>query len=239
MNNFKEKFEFLEDGIDFPFYNDIPKLSAKEWSILAIVVVLFIFLSSLKGIPKIYHSTIYCLIMLIPALYICKGNYSLFFKKPKLRNIKTIILCYILYNIYTIAISIILKNIGYDLAPNLNTELTINFMFYLSIAIQLIGEEFFKIFILLIIMYVIYRFTNNRNLALYIGIIGTLLAFGLAHYSAYSGRILQILLIQGLGSIFNLYAYMKTKNFVVSYTVHILIDFTGFFLKSITTGYIC
>ena len=88
-------------------------------------------------------------------------------------------------------------------------------------------------------MYVVYRFTNNRNLALYIGIIATLLAFGLIHYSAYSGRILQTLLIQGLGSIFNLYAYMKTKNFVVSYAVHILIDFTGFFLKSITAGYMC
>ena len=239
MYSLKEKFEFLEDKIDFPFYNDIPKLSTKEWSLLAIVVVIFILLSLVKGIPKFYHAILYCLVMLIPALYICKGNYSLFFKKPKLRNIKTIILCYILYNIYTIIMSIILKNTGYSVASNVNTGLTINFMFYLSIAIQLIGEEFFKIFILLIIMYVVYRFTNNRNLALYIGIIATLLAFGLIHYSAYSGRILQILLIQGLGSIFNLYAYMKTKNFVVSYAVHILIDFTGFFLKSITAGYMC
>ena len=24
MFNIKEKFKFLEDGIDFPFYNDIP-----------------------------------------------------------------------------------------------------------------------------------------------------------------------------------------------------------------------
>ena len=39
-----------------------------------------------------------------------------------------------------------------------------------------------------------------------IGIVESLFIFGMAHYSAYSGRVLQILLIQGLGSIFNLYA---------------------------------
>ena len=48
------------------------------------------------------------------------------------------------------------------------------------------------------------------------------------HVSAYSGRILQILLIQGLGTIFDLYAYMKTKNVVVSYIVHVLIDYIPF-----------
>lgn len=56
MFNIKEKFKFLEDGIDFPFYNDIPKLSTIEWAILVIAVVIFIILASIKGIPKIYHA---------------------------------------------------------------------------------------------------------------------------------------------------------------------------------------
>ena len=30
MFKIKEKFEFLEDGLDFPFYNDVPKLSKME-----------------------------------------------------------------------------------------------------------------------------------------------------------------------------------------------------------------
>ena len=58
----------------------------------------------------------------------------------------------------------------------------------------------------------------------------------MAHYSAYSGRIFQILLIQGLGSIFNLYAYMKTKNVFVSYIVHLMIDFSGFIVSAIQAG---
>jgi membrane protease YdiL (CAAX protease family) len=47
--------------------------------------------------------------------------------------------------------------------------------------------------------------------------------FGLAHYQY--GPIIQILLIQGLGSIFDLYAYLKTKNVLVSYSAHLLFDF--------------
>jgi len=39
MFNLKDKFEFLEDGVDFPFYNDVPKLSAAEWLMLLLSVI--------------------------------------------------------------------------------------------------------------------------------------------------------------------------------------------------------
>jgi len=51
-----------------------------------------------------------------------------------------------------------------------------------------------------------YNSTRNRDMSIGIGIVESLFIFGMAHYSAYSGKVLQILLIQGLGSIFNLYA---------------------------------
>lgn len=104
----------------------------------------------------------------------------------------------------------------------------------ISPLIQLIGEEFLKIFMLLIVMYVIYKSTKNRGLSISLGVILTLLIFGLIHYEAYSGRILQILLLQGLGSIFDLYAYMKTKNVVVSYIVHVIVDYIPFTLAMLS-----
>lgn len=228
MFNIKEKFEFLEDGIDFPFYNDKPMLSTMEWALLAAAVIIFTVLCFTKGLPKIPHVALYFLIMFIPAIYICKGNYSLFFRKPKLGDIKTIVLCFVGYIIYSIAIVCILDLVGYQTAHNVNDSSVFNLAFLIIMLFQLVGEEFFKIFILLIVMYAVYKYTNNRNLSIYIGIICTLLVFGLAHADAYSGRILQILLIQGIGTIFNLYAYLKTKNFVVTYIVHILIDTFGF-----------
>lgn len=235
----KEKLNFLEDGVDFPFYNDIPKLSAGEWLLLLIAVIIMLLMITVPGLKSNYSPIIVGLIMLIPALYICKGNYSLFFKKPKKRDILTIILCIIAYYIYTIAVIAILRFVlSYSFSANaVLTKFTSPSVFLIiSILIQLIGEEFLKIFMLLIVMYVVYKLTNNRGLSIALGVILTLFIFGVVHSKAYSGRILQILLIQGFGSIFNLYAYMKTKNVVVSYIMHVIIDFIPFtiiMLKSI------
>ena len=174
--------------------------------------------------------------MLIPALYICKGNYSLFFKKPKKRDILTIILCVIAYYVYAIVITGILQSMGYSASANavLAKFSSPSVFLIISPFIQLIGEEFLKIFMLLIVMYVVYKSTNNRGLSISLGVIITLLIFGLIHYEAYNGRILQILLLQGLGSIFDLYAYMKTKNVVVSYIVHVIVDYIPFALAMLS-----
>ena len=55
-------------------------------------------------------------------------------------------------------------------------------------------------------------------------LIVTALVFGLAHYAAY-GSIVQILLVQGLGCIIDMFAYLKTKNILTSYAAHLLLDF--------------
>ena len=239
MLSIKEKLNFLEDGVDFPFYNDIPKLSAGEWLLLLIAVIIMLLVITVPGLKSNYSPIIISLIMLIPALYVCKGNYSLFFKKPKKRDILTIILCVIAYYIYTIAVIVILRFLlSYSFSANvILTKFTSPSVFLIiTVLMQLIGEEFFKIFLLLIVMYVVYKSTKNRGLSIALGVIFTLFIFGVVHSRAYSGRILQILLIQGLGSIFNLYADRKTKNVVVAYIMHLIVDFIPFtiiMLKSI------
>ncbi len=54
-------------------------------------------------------------------------------------------------------------------------------------------------------------------------LIVTALVFGLTHYAAY-GSIVQILLVQGLGCIIDVFAYLKTKNILTSYAAHLLLD---------------
>jgi hypothetical protein len=39
MVSLKEELKFLDDGIDIPFYNDIPKLSTLDWLIVLISVL--------------------------------------------------------------------------------------------------------------------------------------------------------------------------------------------------------
>lgn len=231
MVSLKERFQFLENG-DFPFYNDIPKLSVAEWLLLVAAVILMLLIINVIPLPLSIFPVAIGLVMLIPALYVCKGNYSLFFKKPKLRDILLIILCFFGYYLYVALVASLLGVLGIPTTGNavLTEFQTPSLYLVVSMLMQLAGEEFFKIFMLLITMYVVYRLTANRTLAIWMGVIVSLFIFGMAHFAAFSGSVLQILLVQGLGSIFDLYLYMKTKNVVVSYLMHVMIDFIPFIL---------
>lgn len=235
MFSLKEKFQFLEDGIDFPFYNDIPKLSVAEWLFVLAGLILMIALIMGLPIPKQLFDLAICLVVLIPALYICKGNYGLLFKVPKLKDFLTIILCLIGYLIYEFIISGILFFVfKYPISGNSAMEtMNFNFISAVGMLIHLMGEELFKILWLLLLMHAVYKLTNNRSLSIGLALAGTLFIFGMAHYYVYGGMVLQILLIQGLGSIFDVYAYMKTKNVIVSYILHIIIDWVPFVLMGL------
>lgn len=224
MVSLKEKFEFMDDGIDIPFYNGTPKLSTVEWGLVLASILLTIGYLTVIRIPGEYLPLAIFLTSVIPALYICKGNYNIFFKKPKLRDIKIIILCLIGIYIYTIAIGFILQNLVGNMAAHASTNDPASLMTLIIMCIQLMGEEFFKILLLLLIMFVLYKYTNNRSISLFVGLILSMAIFGLVHYNAYSGRIIQILFIQGFGAIFEYYAFLKTKNVWISYIIHVLRD---------------
>jgi hypothetical protein len=104
MFSLKDKFKFLDDGIDFPFYNDVPKLSTADWSIVLISVILVIITISLFSSHQALKSVMIFLVTIIPALYICKRNYGLFFKRIRLKDIKTIILSFLGYILYVMLI---------------------------------------------------------------------------------------------------------------------------------------
>ena len=222
-------FKF-EDKTDIPFYNGIPKLSALDWIILTIAEILFI-TPVVFPIPMsdLVFAFYMCLVVLIPVLYVSRGNFSLFFKKIRRSDIKLIIVCVIAPYIYSMAMLFIIET--FRLAPQTPVEMThFNLTNVWILVIQLIGEELFKIILLILLMSLVYHFSKNRKLSIIVSVIFTMAAFGSAHAGAY-GTLLQVLLIQGMGSIFDIYAYLKTKNILVSYTAHLLFDFIPFALE--------
>lgn len=224
MFSLKGKFEFLEDWADIPFYNDVPKLSTFEWIILLISALLTIGYITVLPVPADYIPMACFLTSVIPALYICKGNYSLFFKRIKLKDIGLIILCLFGIIIYTIVVGIVLSELVGQMAEHVDSTVAPTVISVVATIFQIMGEEFFKIFLLLIGMRIVYRFTSNRKITLVIGLIFAMVVFGLAHYYAYNGMILQIIFIQGFGSIFEYISYLKTKNVWVSYLIHLARD---------------
>ena len=64
---------------------------------------------------------------------------------------------------------------------------------------------------------------GHRRLSIIASSILTLIFFGLTHLEP-GTTIVSVLVIQGAGSIFHLYAYLKTKNLFVSYLSHLMTD---------------
>lgn len=222
------------NGIDFPFYNGIPELSKLDWMVLAIgpiltLLTIFGITNYIPGIEYILTDRFmpiwFCLITLLPVTYVCRGKLQIFFKMPKLGDIKIIIICFILNSIFTIGMAALLTSLGFKLSNNTSTIahvlFTTNNLFLL---IQLIGEELFKVSLLLCIMALIYHFSENRRLSVVISTLFVMLVFGLMHLPAYNMNFIQSLLLIGLGAIFDLFPYLKTKNVTNSYIVHVLID---------------
>ncbi len=63
-----------------------------------------------------------------------------------------------------------------------------------------------------------------RKTGIVVATLVTAPVFGLTHLATY-GSLLQVLLVQGLESIIGMFAYLKTKNMLVSYVAHVVYDF--------------
>ncbi len=219
-----EFFNFEEKDSDIPFYNGIPKLSKGKWGLLILGLILFFALLWIPmEIPEIVFATLMCLVLLIPTLIAMNGNWNLMFKKIRRSDLKPILLVVVIEIAYSFLILYILELAGMTTPAPVNTEAaSTTLLSFISIVIQLMGEELFKVILLIILMFITYRFLN-RKVSMVISIIITLAAFGFLHEGFY-GNLLQVLLVQGLGSLLTLLLYIKTRNIMVSYASHLLYD---------------
>ena len=127
---------------------------------------------------------------------------------------------------------------GTPTASNAALESSMDIIFWINVFIQIMGEELFKLSLFLLLMFLIYKLAKNRKMSIVLSVLITLLVFGLMHHTAYADSWLQIIFVIGLGSVFYLYAYLKTKNILTSYIVHLLIDLIVFTLGALAPAMI-
>jgi len=223
-------FKF-EDKVDFPFYNQMPSFTIKDKIVWIVALLVFayllfpIFPSVLLDLPDRVMPILYCVVLLLPVLYSTKGKIGLVFKKPKKGDWKLIVVSFIGYYVFVLLLFFILNHFGFSFENNSSTVgNSVQILDRILLLIQLIGEELFKFMILILVMSVIYKSTNKRKTSIIVGVIVTLFLFGIVHVGAYNFNMLQCLGLIGLGSIFYLYPYLKTKNLTLAYIVHVLID---------------
>ena len=227
----KEEKQINNLKLDFPFYNDNPKIKAWEILMLIVPAILFTIYTFLpvKFLGS-FGAYVFCGVQLIVFLIVSRGKISLIVKKPKIRDFVRIVVTLILQYLFVIIFNMILT-FAFNAEFNSNSvlEMDMGVSFWIAIIVQLFGEELYKIMLFLGILVIMNKLTKKRMLSIVIATIITLVCFAILHATTYN-NIVQILLFQGAATFFCMYNYLKTKNILTSYIQHFLLDAIPFIL---------
>ena len=223
-------FKFEDTTRDFPYYRHNPRLSKTAWAVLLLLIPISFMAYAIVGLEsELAGSILFLLVLLIPLLYFSNWDYTLLFHKPTKSEIKLAVLLFIGYMIYAILIDLVLEQIGQSSAAT-GDYFGVTWEMLFSLIFSMMAEELLKFIPLMFVMRVVYKFTQNRKLSIVISTVAVLIYFGMLHYDPAVTPLLSVLVLQGLGSIFEVYGYLKTKNLLVPYICHLLTDGIIFFL---------
>ena len=219
-----EFFKFEDTSRDFPYYKHNPKLSKTAWIVLLLSIPISFLVYGVVGIEsEMIGSILFALTLLVPLMYFSNWDFSLLFHKPTKGEIKLAVLLFIGYLIYAIAVGEVLEVIG-QASTATGDYLGVTWEMLFALVFSMLAEELVKFIPLMLFMRIVYKYTNNRKLAIVVSTAIILVFFGLLHYDPEVTPLLSVLVIQGFGSIFELYGYIKTKNVFVPYLCHLLTD---------------
>ena len=155
-------------------------------------------------------------------LYFLKWDYKEIFRKPSRRDIGLAVALFAGYIIYAVVVGKILEMFGIVSPGTVDTE-AMTSMTLISSLFSIMGEEFIKFIPFMFFLRLLYKYTNNRKLSIVISVALIMVMFASLH--AYNPIMLIFaLFIQGFGSIFEFYGYVKTKNLLIPYLSHLLTD---------------
>jgi len=217
---FKNILNFEDNKRDFPYYKKNPHIPKGGWIILLLSVAFaYVLYMIVSQYSEFLGSIVFCMSMFIPLMHFSNWNYDLIFHKPNKDEIKLAVLLFIGYIVYTIILILILDNLGMTTSDS--SSFVITYETLVSLVFSMMGEELLKFIPLMFFMRFFYKFSNNRNVSIAFASIIVLSFFALLHYD---GSLMNVLIFQGLGSMFELAGYLKTKNLYVPYITHILTD---------------
>lgn len=212
-------FGFEKKDLDFPFYRKNPHVPKWGWIVLFLV---FLFGYLFIGLQTIRSGIIGCVILIVPVLYFLKWDYSAIFQKPTLKEVGLALALFAGYIIYGIVVGMILEHLGLTGMEHTN-KTSVNIVMILEFVICLMGEEFIKFIPFMFFMRLIFKFTNKRKPAVIISMILVMIIFAAMH-SFNMITLLFAIFVQGFGSIFEFFGYIKTKNILIPYITHLCTD---------------
>jgi len=215
-----DRFKFEDECYDFPFYNKNPYIPKWGWVVLFVAFIVGTVLAVItEKLPLIILG---CIVFIVPVLYFLKWDYKAIFRMPSRKDFVLIVALFVGYIVYGMVMEMILKQFGIVSPGTMGSE-SVTIMTLVTSIFSLMGEEFLKFIPFIFFLRVLYKFSNNRKLSVIISVAIIMVMFACFH--AYNPTMLIFaLFVQGFGSIFEFYGYIKTKNLLVPYLTHLLTD---------------
>ncbi len=210
-------FKFENKDKDFPIYLNNPHVSKAAWVVLFLLLIPGILLVSDSSMLS---STMSCFIILIPLLYYINWDYKLLFNKPKQKDILLAVALFIGYIVYSLVIMMVISPLDLSSAM-VDTQTSL--MVIPPMAISLITEELIKFIPFIFFLRLFYKYSGNRKLSVIVSVLVVMVFFAFLHSFAIE-YFLFALIVQGFGSIFEFYGYIKTKNLWIPYITHLCTD---------------
>ena len=204
-------FNFENEDRDFPFYKKNPYVPKSGWIVLIVASIVGMLMQGLTGNE-----------ILVPVLYYLKWDYTAIFQKPKSKEVLLAIGLFVGYMIYSLAVGSVLDYYGWSATPTI-AENSLNIASIVALLFSLMGEELIKFVPFMLFLRILYKYSNNRKLSVVVSMLIVMVFFALLHAMDFRS-LFSVLVLQGLGSIFEFIGYIKTKNIMVSYITHLCTD---------------
>lgn len=214
-------FKFENKDLDFPVYKKNPYIPKSGWIVLIIAMIVGFLMQGLTG-NEMIDSILFCFIVLIPLLYYLKWDFKALFQKPKAKEIGLAVALFAGYLIYSYTVGSVLDYFSLTGTSTLE-GVSITWASIPPLLFSLMGEELIKLIPFLLFLRIFYKYSNNRKLSIVAAMLLVMVFFAMLHLMDLKS-LLSVLLMQGLGSIFEFYGYIKTKNVFISYITHLLTD---------------
>lgn len=214
-------FKFENKDLDFPVYKKNPYIPKSGWIVLIIAMIVGFLMQGLSG-NEMIDSILFCFIVLIPLLYYLKWDFKALFQKPKAKEIGLAVALFAGYLIYSYTVGSVLDYFSLTGTSTLE-GISITWASIPPLLFSLMGEELIKLIPFLLFLRIFYKYSNNRKLSIVAAMLLVMVFFAMLHLMDLKS-LPSVLLMQGLGSIFEFYGYIKTKNVFISYITHLLTD---------------
>lgn len=214
-------FNFENKDRDFPFYKKNPYVPKSGWIVLIFAVIVGMLMQGITG-NEIIDGILFMLIVLIPVLYYLNWDYTAIFQKPKSKEVLLAIGLFAGYMIYSLVVGSVLDFYGWGATPTID-ENSLNIASTFALLFSLMGEELIKFIPFMLFLRIFYKYSNNRKLSIVVSMIIVMVFFALLHAMDFRS-LFSVLVLQGLGSIFEFIGYIKTKNIWISYITHLCTD---------------